>query len=95
MSPHVDADLPIRDQSPPPAAKPAFAPPSDEQLRNRYCYHSPKGDQPQRYEQVRSACLNLALLIRDLTPCCPDQSLSLGALDDVMFRANAAIARHG
>lgn len=70
-----------------------FAKPTDEQLANRYSYHAPKADQAQRYEAIRAKCLELAKFLRDNTPCCPDQSLAFTALDDVMFRANAAIAR--
>lgn len=70
-----------------------FEKPTDDQLANRYSYHAPKGDQAQRYEAIRAKCLELAKFVRDNTPCCPDQSLAFTALDDVMFRANAAIAR--
>lgn len=70
-----------------------FQKPTDQQLENRYCYHPPKGDQTERYAAIRARCLDLAKFIRDNTPCCPDQSLALTALDDVMFRSNAAIAR--
>lgn len=63
-------------------------------MENRYTYHPPKDDQARRYADVRRACLSLAVMIRDLTPCGPDQSLAFTALDEVMFRANAAIARN-
>lgn len=72
----------------------AFAKPTDEQLDNRYSYHPPKGDQVERYAAVRAKVLETAKLIRDLTPCSPDQSLAFNALDEAMFRANAAIARN-
>ena len=71
-----------------------FTKPTDEQLENRYTYHAPKDDQAERYSRVRLACLELAKLVRDLSPCSPDQSLALTALDEVMFRTNAAIARN-
>lgn len=70
-----------------------FTKPTDEQLDNRYSYHAPFGDQVGRYSAIRAECLKLAKMIRDNTPCCPDQSLAFTALDEVMFRANAAIAR--
>lgn len=70
-----------------------FQKPTDEQLENRYSYHAPKGDQASRYAAIRAKILETAKFIRDNTPCCPDQSLAFTALDDVMFRANAAIAR--
>lgn len=68
--------------------------PTDEQLTNRYSYHAPKGDQVERYATIRAKVLETAKLIRDLTPCSPEQSKSLNALDDAMFNANAAIARN-
>lgn len=71
----------------------AFAKPTDEQLANRYCFHPAKGDQALRYEQVRNKVLECARFIRDITPCCPEQARALNALDEVMFLANAAIAR--
>lgn len=66
---------------------------SPEALRNRYSYHAPKGDQAQRYEAIRAACLKLSLDIVAMTPGSPEQSRALNALDQVMFLANAAIAR--
>jgi hypothetical protein len=69
--------------------------PTDEQLENRYTYHPPTGDQVQVYAAIRAKCLELAKFIRDNTPCSTDQSLAFNALDVVMFRANAAIARNG
>lgn len=66
---------------------------SPEALRNRYSYHAPKSGQQQRYEAIRAGCLNLALDIVAMTPGSPEQSLALNALDQVMFLANAAIAR--
>ena len=71
-----------------------FAKPNDLQLENRYRHHPPKGDQAERYARVREAVLEVAKLIRDLTPCSPEQSLAFNALDQAMMFANAAIARH-
>lgn len=71
----------------------SFQKPTDEQLENRYSYHPPKGDQAVRYEQIRAKVLETAKFVRDLTPCCPEQARAFNALDEVMFLANAAIAR--
>jgi hypothetical protein len=68
--------------------------PTDAELENRYTYHAPKGDQIGRYASVRAKILETAKFIRDSTPCSPEQSRALNALDDAMFLANAAIARH-
>lgn len=65
-----------------------------EQLQNRYTYHAPKGNQAERYATIRAACLDLALIINELTPESREQSVAFTALDDVMYSANAAIARN-
>lgn len=72
----------------------SFAKPTDEQLENRYTYHAPKGDQVERYAEIRGHILELAKFCRDRTPCSPEQSLAFNALDQAMFYFNAAIARN-
>ena len=72
----------------------AFEKPNREQIRNRYTYHRPFGDQPQRYEAIRDSIRATAEVIVDLTPCCPEQTRALNALDEAMMVANAAIARN-
>lgn len=72
----------------------AFEKPTNDQLYNRYSYHAPKGNQGDRYEFVRKKCLQLAKDIVENTPCCAEQSRALNALDEVMFLANASIARN-
>jgi hypothetical protein len=71
-----------------------FAKPTFEQLRQRYTFHPALGTQAKRYEQIRAGCLELADLVVRLTPCSPEQTRALNALDEVMLLANAAIARH-
>lgn len=65
-----------------------------EELANRYSYHAPKGDQPERYTRIRAKCLELARVIAEDTPASREQSTAFTALDTVMFNANAAIARN-
>lgn len=72
----------------------AHYPPTNEELEDRFSYHPSRGSQAERYDAVRAGCLTLAKLICRLTPGSPDQCLALTALDEVMFRANAAIARN-
>lgn len=71
-----------------------FEKPTFEQLSERFTYHAPKGDQAKRYETVRAAILGLAKVCVDQTPCCPEQTRALNALDEAMFLFNAAIARN-
>lgn len=67
---------------------------TDGYLATRFNHHPPFGDQAERYSAIRAKCLELAKFIRDRTPRCEEQERSLDALDQVMFLANAAIARH-
>jgi hypothetical protein len=64
------------------------------ELKKRYTYHPPKGDQLDRYRRIREGCLALAALIVGNTPASREQSVALTALDSVIFNANAAIARN-
>lgn len=68
--------------------------PTDEQLENRFVHHAPQGDQAERYAAIRAKLLEAAKFIRDLTPCSPEQTRAINALDEAMMLANAAIARN-
>jgi len=70
-----------------------FEKPTVDQLSHRYDYHAPKGDQADRYANVRHAIKQAAIACVGLTPCCPEQTRALNALDEAMFLFNAAIAR--
>jgi hypothetical protein len=67
---------------------------SAEDLKNRFSYHSPKGDQNARYEDLRSFARQLAERIVESTPESREQSLALTKLEEAIFWANAAIARN-
>lgn len=71
-----------------------FEKPTFEQLSHRFTYHAPKGDQPKRYETIRATILAMAKVCVENTPCCPEQTRALNALDEAMFLFNAAIARN-
>lgn len=71
-----------------------FEKPTREQLTNRYSYHAPKGDQAGRYEAIRASILSTAATCVELTPCSPEQSRALNALDEAMMLFNASIARN-
>lgn len=68
--------------------------PTDEQLSNRFKHHPPHGDQGVRYGDIRHGALQFARLVRDLTPCSPEQTRAINAIDEAMMLANAAIARN-
>lgn len=63
-------------------------------LARRFTYHRPHGDQPARYEQLRRHALTLATLIHTLTPESRERSLAITHLEEAVFWAIAAIARH-
>lgn len=71
----------------------AFDPIQDAELLTRFTYHVPVGDQPERYEHIREAALDFARDIVAMTPLSREQGNALSALDEVVFWANAAIAR--
>lgn len=63
-------------------------------IENTFTYRPPKGDQPERYEAIRSKAKELALLILGACPASRERSLALTHLEDVCFSANASIARN-
>lgn len=71
-----------------------FKKPTSEELAHRFSHHAPVRDQAERYAAIRAKFLDTAKFIVDATPCCPEQTRALNALDEAMFLANAAIARN-
>ena len=63
-----------------------------EELDNIFSYHSPKGDQPERYVKIRDAGKALAQTILDCTPGCADQTAAIRKVREAVMTANAAIA---
>lgn len=66
-----------------------------EKLPEIFKYHSPKGDQPKKYEMIRGKALELAELIVRETPPSADQTASIRLLRESVMTANAAIALEG
>ena len=65
-----------------------------ERIENNFTYHSPKGDQPERYEAIRQNAKSLAFLLVDLCSDSRERSLALTKLEECVFWANASIARN-
>lgn len=63
-------------------------------LDNRFTYHPPFGDQPHRYELIRSGALHLAEFWTQACPPSRELSLALTSLEQAVMWANAAIARN-
>ena len=63
-------------------------------LKNRFTYHPPFGDQTKRYEEIRDNAFALAELIDKLCPDGREKALAITNLEEVVMWANAAIARN-
>ncbi len=59
-----------------------------------FTYHSPKGDQQARYQDLRDTARSLAELILATVPKSRERSLALTQLEQAIFWANAGIARN-
>lgn len=78
-----------------PASLPSpFRKPTEGQLAHRFLHHTPTDEQARRYGIVRLSILAAAKECVEVSPCCPEQTRALNALDEAMFLFNAAIARH-
>jgi hypothetical protein len=66
---------------------------TNEELKTRFTYHPPKGDQPDHYEHIRMEARELATVINNLCPDSREKSLALTKLEEAVMWANAAIAR--
>ena len=66
-----------------------------DELRWRFSRHAPNGEQAVMYDAIREYAYRFALFIRQGAPVSREQSLALTRLEEVVFWANAAIARHG
>lgn len=65
------------------------------ELDIRFTCHRPIGNQPGRYEVVRSVARDVAEMIDLVCMDSREKSLALTKLDESIFYINAAIARRG
>ena len=63
------------------------------ELHKRFTYHPPKEGQPEIYEDIRSRARNYAMYISQICPESRELSLAITKLEEVVFWANASIAR--
>lgn len=64
-------------------------------LENRFKYHPPKDDVIRRqHETIRNTCHALAKLLDGALPDGREKALAITKIEEAMFWANAAIARH-
>ena len=71
----------------------ALTPTDLRELDCRFTYHRPSGDQPQRYEEIRSRARVLARFLLQQTPLSREQETAIARLEECVMWANAAIAR--
>jgi hypothetical protein len=68
------------------------------EIEKRFTYvvvgHPPKGNQPDRYQEIRTACRSLTQTIVSITPESREQALAITKIEEACFWANAAIARN-
>lgn len=67
----------------------------DNDIEKMFTYHAPKPGQPELYQAIRDKAKDLAYLIIHISPVSREQSLAITKLEECVFWANAAIARHG
>lgn len=65
---------------------------SDDDIENWFTHHPPTAGQVHNYETIRDAAKAFARVIVAHTPGCPDQTVAVRKLREVVMIANAAIA---
>ena len=63
-------------------------------IENNFSYHKPFGDQPKRYEELRSKAKELTNLILENCPESDERQIAMRRLEDSIMWANASIARN-
>ncbi len=69
-------------------------PETAQRLAREFTYHAPFGDQSQRYEGIRYLAGELGRELLGLCPSSHELEVALDRLNEVVFWANASIARH-
>ena len=64
-------------------------------LENIFKYHAPEGDQPGRYDAIRTAALAFAKVLDANVPDGADKAAAIRKLREAVMTANAAIALKG
>jgi hypothetical protein len=63
-------------------------------IENNFKYHEPKEGQPEKYELLRNEGKKLAYHILQNCPNSREKDISIMKLEEVIFWANASIARN-
>lgn len=65
-----------------------------QELDNRFSYHGPNEYDKQTHEHVRGYLKDVARVFDSMLPDGREKALAITHLEETMFWANAAIARH-
>lgn len=63
------------------------------ELQNRFTYHPPKEEDVEKHNLIRSIAWSYAATIDELVPDSREKALAITNLEEVVFWANAGIAR--
>ena len=64
-------------------------------IEKDFKYHEPRDEDAFKYVEIRAYALTLARVMVNLCPPSRDLSTALTRVEEAVFHANAAIARHG
>lgn len=69
---------------------------SEEVIDSIFSYHAPQGEEIKiAHEDVREKCRELAHWLNEHLPACPESTLAIRSLQEVMMYGNSALAQHG
>lgn len=68
---------------------------SKDDIQNWFTYHAPKEGQQEKYLAIRNKAKELAEVIVDNTPSCPDQTVAIRKVREAVMVANQSIACDG
>ena len=66
----------------------------DTDLLNRFTFHQATETTGPKFDHIRAVCLDLAQRINIATPDSREKSLAITHLEEVMYWANASVARN-
>jgi len=66
----------------------------NQEMENRFKYHTPKPGQTEKYVIIRDKTKEVAQIIIDLCPESREKSLAITKLEEAVMWANASIARN-
>lgn len=65
-----------------------------DRIENNFTYHPPKGDQPERYERIRTAATDFVLQLLSFCPLSRELAKAQEKVEEAVMWANASIARN-